>query len=160
MHFPVFLNIIFPGLGTFASGKRKLGGIQAAVTLLLIFIGMILNYSRQELAFRLSMGLGTGIEWAFFASCLANLLWAMQSIAPRTVPLFLNFMIPGTGSFLLGKWRVGLAQIAILAVSLIAMATSFHTFFAVCAIAAVWFWGLYTAEWSPHTGSVAEREQA
>ena len=78
----------------------------------------------------------------------------------RHIALLLNFLIPGTGSLLLGKWRVGLAQIVVLALSVAAFAGSFHTFFAVFALVAVWFWGLYTAEWSPHTGSVAEREQA
>jgi hypothetical protein len=77
----------------------------------------------------------------------------------RHIALLLNFLVPGTGSFLLGKWRVGLAQVAVLLLSLLAFANSFHTFFAVCAMVAVWFWGLYTAEWSPQHGGVASRKE-
>ena len=75
----------------------------------------------------------------------------------RTLALFLNFFIPGTGSLVLGKWRTGLAQLVILAASLLAFAYSFHSAYAVGAIAADWIWGLIAAEWHPHTGAVKPR---
>jgi len=78
----------------------------------------------------------------------------------RHIALVFNFLCPGIGSLLLGKWRVALAQLAILALSILAFSYSFHSFYALLAIAAVWFWGLYTAEWSPRTGKVAERNRA
>ena len=75
----------------------------------------------------------------------------------RHIALVLNFLCPGIGSLLLGKFRTGLVQLLILALSILAFTYSFHSFYAVAAIAADWFWGLYTAEWSPRTGKVAER---
>lgn len=77
----------------------------------------------------------------------------------RHLALILNFLVPSTGSFLLGKWRVGLAQLVILLGSLLAFAESFHVFYAICALVIVWFWGLFTAEWVPHHGGVADRNE-
>ena len=72
----------------------------------------------------------------------------------RHIALFFNFLCPGLGSLMLGKVRVGLVQLLVLAVSVLAFTQSFHTFYFVAAIAIDWFWGLYTAEWSPRTGRV------
>ena len=78
----------------------------------------------------------------------------------RHIALFLNFLCPGIGSLLLGKFRTGLVQLLVLALSILAFTYSFHSFYAVLAIAADWFWGLITAEWSPRTGKVTERGRA
>ena len=72
----------------------------------------------------------------------------------RTIALFLNFICPGLGSLVLGKWRTGLIQLLILAASILAFAYSFHAFYAVIAAVAVWIWGLFSADWSPRTGKV------
>ena len=77
----------------------------------------------------------------------------------RHIALVLNFLCPGIGSLLLGKMRIGLAQLLILALSILAFTYSFHSYYAMLAIAADWFWGLYTAEWSPRTGRVAQRDR-
>ena len=78
----------------------------------------------------------------------------------RHIALVLNFLCPGIGSLILGKFRTGLVQLLILAVSILAFTYSFHSYYAMFAIAADWFWGLYTAEWSPRTGKVADRTRA
>jgi TM2 domain-containing membrane protein YozV len=78
----------------------------------------------------------------------------------RHIALFLNFLCPGLGSLLLGKVRTGLVQLLVLVLSILAFTYSFHSFYAVCAIALDWFWGLYSAEWSPRTGKVADRTRA
>ena len=75
----------------------------------------------------------------------------------RTFALILNFLCPGIGSLVLGKWGQGLVQLVVLAASIFAFAYSFHAVYAVIAIAAVWIWGLFTAEWSPRTGRVESR---
>lgn len=76
----------------------------------------------------------------------------------RHIALILNFFCPGIGSLLLGKWRVGLAQLVLLATSVLAFAYSFHSFYAVLVIAAVWGWSLFSAEYSPRTGGVKRRQ--
>ena len=76
----------------------------------------------------------------------------------RHIALVLNFLLPGLGSLVLGKWRVGFAQLAILAVCILAISYSFHSFYFVVALAADWISGLIVAEWSPKTGAVAKRK--
>lgn len=77
----------------------------------------------------------------------------------RHIALFLNFFCPGLGSVLLGKVYSGFFQFLVLVLSILAFAYSFHSFYAVIAIALDWFWGLLTAEWSPRTGRIAERKR-
>ena len=75
----------------------------------------------------------------------------------RHIALVLNFLCPGIGSLLLGKWRVGLVQLVIIAICFIAISrTSYGMYFWLLG-AADWAWGLYTAEYSPRTGGVAKR---
>jgi hypothetical protein len=77
----------------------------------------------------------------------------------RHIALLLNFFLPSLGSFLLGKWRVGLTQLVLFALAILAFTYSFHSFYAAIVLGAVWLWGLYTAEYSPRTGGV-KRKQA
>ena len=76
----------------------------------------------------------------------------------RHIALVLNFLCPGIGSLLLGKWRTGFAQLLILALCVLAISYSFHSFYFAVALAADWIWGLIVAEWSPKTGGVAKRK--
>ena len=78
----------------------------------------------------------------------------------RHIALVLNFLCPGSGSLILGKWRVGLVQLGILAVCFLAVTQSFHSFYFLLLGGADWAWGLITAEYSPRTGGVAKRKQA
>ena len=78
----------------------------------------------------------------------------------RHLALLLNFLCPGIGSLILGKWRVGLIQFVLAALAILAFSYSFHSFYAVLVLAAVYAWGLYTAEYSPRTGKVAERPRS
>ena len=78
----------------------------------------------------------------------------------RHIALLLNFLIPGLGSLLLSKWRVGLSQFALWTLAILALSQDFHAFFAVPIIGAAYAWGLYTAEYSPRTGRVMSRPES
>jgi TM2 domain-containing membrane protein YozV len=77
----------------------------------------------------------------------------------RNIALLLNFLVPGTGSLILGKVRVGLVQLLVLAVSALALANSFHSFYFVLALIADWIWALVSAGYSPRTGGIDKRKQ-
>ncbi len=77
----------------------------------------------------------------------------------RNLALFLNFFCPGLGSLVLGKWRVGLAQLAMVVLALIAFRYSFQSFYAILVLIAAWAWALATAEYSARSGGV-KRERA
>ena len=76
----------------------------------------------------------------------------------RHIALVLNFLCPGIGSLILGKWRTGLIQLAIIVVCFLAISrTSYGGYFWLIG-GADWIWGLIVAEWSPKTGAVAKRK--
>lgn len=78
----------------------------------------------------------------------------------RHIALVLNFLCPGIGTLLLGKWRIGLIQLAIIAVCFLAISrTSYGMYFWLIG-GADWVWGLITAEYSPSHGGVAKRKKA
>lgn len=78
----------------------------------------------------------------------------------RHIALLLNFIVPGLGSAVLSKWRVGLAQFLLAALSILAFAYSFHAIYAIIVLIAVYAWGLYTAEYSLRTGGVLKKPRA
>jgi hypothetical protein len=81
------------------------------------------------------------------------------SLVTRNLALFLNFLAPGLGSFVLGKWRVGLAQLAMVILALIAFRYSFYSGYAILVMIGAWAWALATAGYSARTGGV-KREKA
>ena len=74
--------------------------------------------------------------------------------------MLLNFIVPGIGSVLLNKWRVGLAQFLLWGAAILSFAWGFHPAYAVIGLLAVYPWGLYTAEYSPRTGGVDTKRRA
>ncbi len=78
----------------------------------------------------------------------------------RHFALLLNFIVPGLGSLLLSKWRVGAIQFVLWALAIFAFSRSFYTALALLVIIAVYAWGLYTAEYSPRTGGVTKQPRA
>lgn len=76
----------------------------------------------------------------------------------RHIALLLNFMVPGVGSLLLSKWRIGAIQFVLWALAIFAFSRGFFTAIALLVIAGVYAWGLYTAEYSPRTGGVKRRQ--
>lgn len=78
----------------------------------------------------------------------------------RHIALLLNFIVPGLGSLLLSKWRVGAIQFVLWALAIFSFSRSFYTAFALLVIAGVYAWGLYTAEYSPRTGGVQKKPRA
>jgi hypothetical protein len=77
----------------------------------------------------------------------------------RHIALLLNFVVPGLGSLLLSKWRVGAIQFVLWALAILAFSRSFYTALALLVIASVYAWGLYTAEYSPRTGGVLKKSR-
>ncbi len=78
----------------------------------------------------------------------------------RHFALLLNFIVPGLGSLLLSKWRVGAIQFVLWALAIFSFSRSFYAGIALVVIAAVYAWGLYTAEYSPRTGGVLKKPRA
>ena len=78
----------------------------------------------------------------------------------RHIALLLNFFLPGLGSFLLGKWRVGLAQLVLFATAVLSITYGFHGAYGWMVLVGVWAWGLFTAEYSPRTGGVKKTRRA
>ena len=77
----------------------------------------------------------------------------------RHFALLLNFIVPGLGSLLLSKWRVGAVQFALWGLAIFSFSRSFYTAIALVVIAGVYAWGLYTAEYSPRTGGVTKQKR-
>jgi hypothetical protein len=78
----------------------------------------------------------------------------------RHIALLLNFIVPGLGSLLLRKWRVGAVQFVLWALAIFSFSRSYYIAVALVVIAGVYAWGLYTAEYSPRTGGVTKQPRA
>ncbi len=78
----------------------------------------------------------------------------------RHIALLLNFIVPGLGSLLLSKWRIGAVQFALWGLAILSFSRGFYTAIALLVIATVYAWGLYTAEYSPRTGGVLKKPRA
>jgi hypothetical protein len=77
----------------------------------------------------------------------------------QNLALLLNFFCPGLGTLILGKVRVGLAQLVVLLLSLLAIAYSFHIAYFIMLLAADWAWGLFVAGYSLRTGGVSKERR-
>lgn len=77
----------------------------------------------------------------------------------RHLALICNFLCPGIGSLMLGKWLSGLAQLAMVGGGIVLLTHSLYGLWSVLLLIAAWGWGLATAEWSPRSGGVAARKR-